>query len=399
MLLLIIIGSNRMLKAQDTAHVLLKSHNTVDVCESVSDRDYTISIDIGDVKPTDSLFGFDFFVRYNPTKVNVSGVGLTVNTLSQFFDNDNDTHIFRSSSDSGLIEGHYGTFSSYPAYGSNMPLIAFTGKFLGNCPDTSYFRLESLTFTLEFKKIMDVSGKYVVVKAEIADKPNRSITAGFVNDTVMFGEEDSIGIATAKINVTNNKQLENIEFEIVTNDSVDFRIEDVSSMSGKLLIDNKLKIANGYKIYTTALEDFGDDTIFAIKIKELKRTKNVKIGELILRPVKVNDCACVVDLNEGITYIKGNIEKDTTSTGYDEIENKSIIGYYNEKNDKIIIESEQEIKEVQIFDMLGNLIKKINFRGIDRIAEIEADGMNSGLYLLTVRNINSEIKKFVMIKN
>ncbi|OGU14481.1 MAG: hypothetical protein A2X61_14535 [Ignavibacteria bacterium GWB2_35_12] len=399
LLLLIYIGSSQILKAQDTAHVLLINHNQVDVCGSVSDRDYIISINIGEVKPTDSLFGFDFYIRYNPAKFNARA-GLTINTLSQFFDNDNDVHIFRSSSDSGLIEGHYGTFSSYPAYG-NKPLIAFTGRFLGSCPDTGYFRLDTLTFTSEFKKIVDVSGKFVLVKAEVLDKPNRSIavsfeTIDFKNDTVIFNKVDSVGTVKAGIIVRNNLNLENIVFELITDNSDYFKIEEIKSISDNIQIDSLSKVANGYLIYTSVTGEIGIEEIFEIKIKEIKRKGEVK--ELKLTPIKVNDCACIKNLIEDKTNLKGNLE-DTTGTGITEFENKTIYGYYNEIKDKFIIESDKEIEEILIYNILGNLIKKINISVIDRNAEIAAEGLTRGVYLVTVRNIKDEIKNIVMIKN
>ncbi len=391
LLLLIYIGSNQMLKAQDTAHVVLKNHYPVDVCGSSSEKECTISISIGEVKPEDDFYGFNFEARYNREKF-IFNEPLYINTLAQFFDNDKRNVAFL---DSGLIRGFGGTYSGTSVYG-NMPLIAFKGRFIGQCPDTSYIRLEWIEFTREFKKVVDYSNKYVIVNAEVADKPGRSITAGFENDTVIFDKADSTGVAVAKINVTNNTRLNNIEFELVTDDTVNFRIEkeDVKSITEKLKIDSLTDIENGYRIYTTIFDDIGNDSVFEIKIKELKR--NGEIKELKLTPIKVNDCTCIKNLIEDKTNLKGNKE-DTL--GITEFENKAINGYYNEIKDKFIIETDTEIKEIVIYNILGNLIKKINISVIDKNAEIAADGLTSGVYLVTVRNMREEINKIVMIKN
>ncbi|MBI5325422.1 MAG: T9SS type A sorting domain-containing protein [Ignavibacteriae bacterium] len=392
LLLLIIIGSNQMLKAQDTAHVLLISDSKIDVCGNIYDKEIVVYISIGEVKPSDGFYGFDFEVSYNRSKF-IFNEGLYMSTLASFFDEDKRSVEFW---ESGLIKGYGVTSSSYSIYG-DMPLIAFKGRYLGNCPDTSYLRLKSLNFTEEYTKVFDSTEKYLLVKTEILDKPNRSISAGFSTDTIMFNEADSIGIATAKINVTNNLRLENIEFEIVTDSAENFRIDTVTSVNSKLNIDSTFKTGNTLIIYTTVFDELADDSIFAIKIKDLKR--NGEIKELKLTPLKVNDCACIKKLAEGKIIAKGNKPKDTTNTGNIEIENKIINGYYSEIKDKIIIESESEIREVIIYNMLGNLIKNIIVSDINKNAEIEANGLPAGIYLVAVRDKKNEIKKIVMIKN
>ena len=384
-----------MLKAQDTAHVLLKNYETIDVCGSSDDKECTISIGIGEVKPEDEFYGFTFEASYNREKF-IFNQPLYINTLAQFFDDDKRNIQFL---DSGLIRGFAGTFSSTSVYG-NMPLIAFKGRYIGQCPDTSSVRLNWLELTDEFKRVVDDKNKFVLVKTEILDKPNRSITAGFSADTVLFGEADSIGIASAILNVTNNTNLENIVLDVVTDDSENFRIIDtVNIISDKIFIDSTVKIGNVLRIFITTLDDLGIDTVFTVKIKELKRNKEGLIKELKIKPIMTNECACIVKLEEGNAIIKGNLQKDTTGTVYYEIENKSINSYYDEINDRIVIKSDKEIKEIRIFDMIGNLIKKISVSEIDKYAEIEADGMNTGIYLVSVKNINNEIKNIVMIKN
>lgn len=390
LLLLIYIGSNQMLKAQDTAQVVLTNHYPIDICGIASDRDYTISINIGEVKPSDSLFGFTFIISYNPSKFNFRS-GLYMNTLSQFFE----IKVFNSR-DTGLIIGNVGTYENIPSSG-NKALIAITGRFLGICPDTGIFRLVQLDFTSEFKKIVNDSDKYVVVQGEVQDKPNRSITASFESDTVIFNEIDSIAIVTAKLNVENNTRLNNIEFELVSDDDENFRIEEIKSITEKLQIDSTSPIEKGLRVYTTTLDDIGDESVFEIKLKEIKRAGVINIKELKLTPIKVNDCSCIKELIEGKTNLKGNIEKDTL--GITEFENKAINGYYNEIEDKFIIETETELKEILIYNMSGNLIKKINVSVIDRKAEISADMLGMGVYMVTVRNIKDEIKNIVMIKN
>ncbi len=104
----------------------------------------------------------------------------------------------------------------------------------------------------------------------------------------------------------------------------------------------------------------------------------------ILVPVKNSDV-----IAENITKLLKNPE-ERTRLG----ENA-----YNEIKDKFIIESDKEIEEILIYNILGNLIKKINISVIDRNAEIAAEGLTRGVYLVTVRNIKDEIKNIVMIKN
>jgi hypothetical protein len=390
LLLILVISSNPYLKSQDTAQAVLTSYDLIDVCGSSQEKVYTISIGIGEVKPSDSLFGFNFWVHYNPQKFTFSS-GLYTGTLAEFFDNK--AVLVR---DSGVISGYAGSFSINAS--GNLPLIAFTGRFIGVCPDSDYFRLDTITFTDGFKKNVNVSGKYVLVKAEVLDKPERSMTASFDKDTIEFNKADSTGEVIAKFAVNDTMRLENADFELTIDDTVNFRIDSIEALTDKIQIDSIKAIDKGFLIKTTILNNINNENLFRIKLKELVQNGGIK--GLKIKPVKVNDCACIIRLIEADANIKGTEKHDTTGLKTDEEENyKSLNGYFDYGNNRFIINSNKKIKEIIMYNLIGNIVRTVQDPGNSDKIGIDAAGLTDGVYILISIDIEKELNKIVMIKN
>jgi hypothetical protein len=68
----------------------------------------------------------------------------------------------------------------------------------------------------------------------------------------------------------------------------------------------------------------------------------------------------------------------------EQINSKRISVYPNPATDKVFVTSDEEINEIQIFDVFGNLLLSGNSR-IIRVA-----GLNSGAYFVKIRTKNND---------
>jgi len=148
---LLFIGSSQNGNCTDTLQPFVYSQRQIDVCGDASSKQVVAVIGLGIVKTKDSLFGCNFQLTYNHDKIKFSSA-LYLNTLSEFFE-------FQQVgfTEDGKIIGAVTTFGNIPVAG-DLPLIAFLGKYLDNCPDTSLITIDYLEFTDEYKKVIS---KYI----------------------------------------------------------------------------------------------------------------------------------------------------------------------------------------------------------------------------------------------
>ena len=71
-------------KAEDTVRAKVNSYQIVDPCGDKIDQ-VLIALDLGKIVKTDSLFGCDFQLSYDTSRLKMHS-GLYINTLSEFFE-------------------------------------------------------------------------------------------------------------------------------------------------------------------------------------------------------------------------------------------------------------------------------------------------------------------------
>jgi hypothetical protein len=142
---LIIIVSPRAFKAQNDINLKIENSEQINLCGADRDKRVIITLYIGKILQSDSLFGFNGQLNYNPEKIQFH-TALPINTLAEFFEynradfNQKGKIIFTASQ----------WMSNIPISGDR-PLFAFLGNYIGTCPDTSWVNLDFIEFTDEHK--------------------------------------------------------------------------------------------------------------------------------------------------------------------------------------------------------------------------------------------------------
>ena len=386
LLWLVPFGTGHELKAKDTAHVVSK--RIVDVCGKKRDQ-VVIVIDLGKIVKSDSLFGCNFQLSYDSTKLRFHSA-LYLNTLAEFFEF-KQVGFVRS----GKIIGVVATMGMQPTAGYR-PLVGFLGDFLGSCPDSVEIKIDYLEFTDEFKKEYVYSSGYVTAK--VLDKSDRYFKVISDKDTTIIDSlktKDSFKIkAVQGIDSTIN----HLELELSMKNFKNYYVENVESADTNLLVIDNLNITDEkVNISFFVKGKLNNKEIAIVNIGEKK--KGEEVAEILINPVAIdNDCSCFSSKIPGLHYIKSLKKKDDTTTVV-EGENvyEDVRDYYSVLNNEWIIESQKTHLLVSIYNVTGNLMAKRQcYFGISRIS---LDGFSNGVYYGVIQCSENKIKRKILIKN
>jgi hypothetical protein len=390
-LLLLTCSSLTGLAQVNNISAVLSQETSIDACGNQNSKQCILSVYLGPITKSDSLYGFDIGIAFNSKKIKFNST-LYSNTLSEFFETETRSFTFWDDT----IRGYAGNFNiSNPQVFGDKPLIAFLGDFVGDCPDTSFVKLLWLEFTEEFKKnISDTVN--AVIEAKIFDKPSRLLKAQFSADSLEFDEQLTKDVYI-KFLYGSEARLGNIEFNFNLEDNILFEISSLITESDKIEILDMIPINKGLKVKVNILDSLSGSEALRLTIKQKKNTD--EISKILIDSVKVDECSCITRLGTDTILLKG-YKKDSTSVEVKEKLNSIISSYYDSKTDEFIIKSvENKIKKVYLYDIRGILIESVGNELLDGYIKIQANKLCEGVYLALTRNELNEINRIVLIKN
>lgn len=341
----------------------------VDVCGNENQRRFILVMNIGNVLPSDSLFGFNFQISYDKEKVKITDA-LYLNTLSEFFD----TKAVSINSSQGKINGYAILMGMQPVYG-NRPLIAFNGLWISNCPDTASFIVDYIEFTDEFKISID-SLKPAILLGEIFTSKDRIFQIEATKDTIV-NQENSF-VFDVDVKVPKLSRLDQFDLKVFSNywrfvvDSVqvlgnDYELLGFEILSGDILDTFKLTFKINF--------DSGRVNTLRFFSKVFNENNFVKV---LIEPEFDSFCKCV-----------NNFVTDSIVLFY-EYEKPNLIQI---ENNDFNIDSEYL---VMITDLMGKLISKFNIKSI-MLVENELKNMfldlSKGTYFVIYMDKNLKVIK------
>lgn len=372
----------------DTVDVVLSQVGTIDVCGEKSDKDIIILISVGRVLQSDSLFGFNFEIKYDSVKFKFHSP-VYLNTLAEFFDI-KDVNFGKK----GLVRGYasVGLFGSQVS--GNRSLIGIYGDYIDKCPGSSVISLNYIEFTDEFKKVIR---DYVPANVEAieVDKPNRFLRTDFELDSIVGLEKDTLINLKIKVKPGTQIRLDTANFEIVTDnyDLISFEGFDLSDGLDLIALENSdsstLKIKTLFKNL--------NEQYININVRVRKNKSDSSL--IKVKPLNTNYCSCVTRFYGDSILIKSK-EKIDTSTVVCENENtkKTLINYYDYISDSFILDLNDYLDGIlKIYDISGSLIleKQINW---SKKISIDGKYLNKGFYLATIKT-DLKINNIILIKN
>lgn len=368
-IVLMIIGSQNA-KGQNKIVPQLESTFIVDACTEDNKKEILVLLKIGEVKKTDSLFGFNFEIKYDPSKIRFDNV-IWQNTLSEFFDTKQST----IRPDEKAIYGTAGHLDpSKPPVSGNLALVALYGVMKTDCPDSSLLEISYLEFTEEFKKVVDTF-QNTKVYSIVSPKPERKLEMTFNIDSLFFNS-DSLAEIELSLNHGDNR-LTSTEF-LLEIDNEDFWIDDIISSDPNCIIETA-DIENGKSV---ALTNNANDCKVNIKIKN-KGTAGEYESSLRIKSVKVGNCDCISHITTDTLNLRSLIINDTVSVGEDLHFELIRLG----ENLRLRFDSSNP-KLITVSDILGRALLEINSIKEEEI--ISFDSFSEGFYLISIESNGSK---------
>ncbi|MCX7879894.1 MAG: T9SS type A sorting domain-containing protein [Ignavibacteria bacterium] len=337
----------------------------IDVCGNENEKRFILVMGVGRVRQSDSLFGFNYEIQFDTSKVKITDV-LYIGTLSEFFDNKSAT----INSKEGKINGYAISFGMIPISGDR-PLVAFNGLWKTLCPDTAHFKINYIEFTDEFKVIIDSLIPTLLI-GEVLPKEQRVLLVNVSDDTIKttLNRFDFV----TQVFLPKKSRVEFFEIDFFL-DTTLLGFEEVTSVGPGIEVMFVEKMQNGYKAHLKLL----NDTIanHSLKIKAFFIGED-KFAQIRIVPNTNLFCKCIAKLGF-----------DSTIVFYDkpisivEGDNKFYkIDYY----DDFLI---------SIYDLMGKLVVESSY------CRLKDVNLPNGIYLIVFKNKydNKILKMIKLVSN
>jgi len=374
-------GTGHGLFAKDTARIVSK--RVIDVCGQRKDK-VVLVIDLGKIVKKDSLFGCNFQLSYDTTKLRFHSA-LYLNTLAEFFEF-KQVGFIRT----GKIIGAVATMGMRPVYGSR-PLVGFLGDYLDSCSNSVEVKIDYLEFTDEFKKEYVYSSGHVV--GRVKDKTERYFKLSADKDTTFILQNENEGLFKIKAEQGIDYNIIDLIVSLKLNNFDNYIIKNIKSAEPSLLEIKKIKKTdNSVNISFFVKGKLNNKDIAVINIAE--KRKGEEVAEILIEALAINSgCSCFTHKFSDLTYVKSRKKIDGVNDNSNKIKND----YYSMYSNEWIIEMVKQGLTVEIYDILGNLMVRKNCDfGISRIS---LDGFSNGVYFGIIQYSNNVIKKKIFIKN
>lgn len=381
--LLLMSGSQIMASNGDTA--FLRSNRKVVECDAAK-KSIIITLDIGEISKSDSLYGYNYRIDFDNSIVDFHSA-LYLNTLSEAMQYRN-TFFYNSE---GYVEGYAANLVGPPVAG-NRPLLGLFGDFIGDCNDTAVVSINYLDFTDEFGKSIEYFDD-IKLFSVIEDNDDSFLSVEFSDDTISGFNDEMISQSIVKLKTKKGLNLNEVELRLKLENNKDFEISDISSISELIDISNvSINEDNAYiKFYL--LDDIEIQDAFQIELRQLNKTNDLALLKSEL--ISINECACITRLNDNTSYIKG-IEKDTTVNVI--IDNDNYLKTrYDAQNQRFVIEGiKNEITSIEIYDINGNMMNSSD-KQYDK-NYVDCSGFPVGAYIMRIQLLDRKQYINLLIK-
>ena len=383
-------GTGQLAKAKDTVTARIESRRVVDVCGQTKDQ-VIVVINLGKVLKSDSLFGFNFQLAFDSTKLRFHSA-LYLNTISEFFEF-KQVGFFKN----GHIVGACATMGSQPAAGDR-PLIGFLGDYIGKCEDSAHVVFDYLEFTDEYTKRLLFNNGFV--EALVADKPDRYLKFTADKDSTIIDTGSTKSSFRLRVEQGMDSTVTSLDVKLFPANFDNYYVESVETADSSLIEIEELIITDdSVDIAFFVKGKLNNKDIAVVNIAE--KEKGEEVAEILVKPVMVNDgCSCFKHLLSSRHYIKSAQKSqdttDTTTVAIDVTENENIFDYYSDMSNEWVIEAKDRSFRVTIYDVLGNLMTE--YHGLSGISRISLDRFSSGIYYGIIQDSRNKIKRKILIK-
>ncbi len=387
--MLSLVGS--IAKAQSPVPVTLKVHSgDVHLCELENDREFIISLSIGKVLSTDDLFGYSLYINFDPSVVRMTG-GLKLNTLSEHLGE------FSSKIYGGTLEIHAVDFI-HKTYGDK-PLIAFQGEYISDCAGTFTIEVEALEPVDDYKHDVDVSNAQIDVYAVIEENDEKFFATTIESDSLIFQADEFSSSFMITADAFDLAKIDKAEFVISLSDQEfpDFFVIDKIVEKNNVRVTEYLSSDQSCTITANITEEFDNNEIFEVFVS--KSDSINATAKLSIESAVKSECSCVTAIFDDSIELRA-YKDTTTDVAVESLVENEINSYYSSGEDVFVINlSGLKSNKIEIFSMLGYIIKNTNSEILSDEIRIDASCISNGVYFGRISLLNGDVKKIVLIKS
>lgn len=243
-LLTILLLSSILVYSEESVKPQIKFLRSVDPCNV--DRSFSVVIDIGEIKPEDQFFGFDYSLKYDTSKVRFVSVNTLNTQMDKFQEKFNYNEI-----ESSEVYGTGGIFGSTPLTGTGF-LVGIRFDYIANDFSDATFTLNYLVMTEEYTREIDVSNSQATLFPEIRDQEERVLK---ISDNISEVVIDStyINQFNLELDIYNDNRLDSFDFALNYNKSyLDLNLMQNENYEFEEIISNefeslyRIKTANNF---------------------------------------------------------------------------------------------------------------------------------------------------------
>ncbi len=380
-LLILTVLSSVILKGNEVVAKIDKTNDFI-VCSKLNDYAVVLTIDIGSVLKSDSLYACNFEIGYNPELIRLGGL-LKYSTLAEGLDEE--SVAAQGDSSGRSIRGFF--YSNNLIYG-NKPLIALRVELIDTCyKGVIPFNLKYLEFTDEFQKKIT---SYTEVNVDVIQNDKHTIRIEIPNDTLFFENENLITLPLI-VTESNYRNINNGEIILSNMNYENYDILSVNNDDLKIEINEYEQVADSLIIKFSKSNIILDKSIIYLK---LKRKKDLHFNNRIKSDIKLNDiCNCSINVQTDEVVLEGKI---VNSIDNDNDEDNSVLITYYDNNLKIV--SERIIESIELIDIRGESIDRISVNSNNYYTSFN-DLYSNGTYILIINTDLNKIRKKIFINN
>lgn len=348
-----------------------------DICEEIfsnNDRYVVLSLDLGKVSVSDSLFGFTLYMQFDETKLYFDDK-MTLNTLSEGFDGDvrlekqGGNHILGNM---GIVFGDINTPSA-----GDLPLVNLRFMYLGDCPDSAMVVLKELSFTSE-TKIPYFLNDTTYIYADVMEGEGRYAKVEYEDTLKTFTDEEILSNSIV-FDLPEESRVNSLELTLDKIDSVLYN--NFTSSNSGLVIEETIETDSNY-VFKLSKTDLSDQYFIQYDIERVKTESFTETAKVAI--TSVNECNCVTEIYNH----KQVLDYTKTGTAISETSKQEL---YEIAGDAILIK--HTLNDIEVYDLSGNCKK---YKDTDKIS---FDDMSAGMYFIIIKALNKiEKVRYLNIK-
>ena len=394
---ILLITGSRILTSAETPALDVKlqlNKDTLVWCGDDNAKSFVLTVNIGTMTSTDSLYGYNFQINYDSTKVILSDL-LTVGTLSENCD-------FKSGGNDTL--GHFRASAMMmgmtPMTG-NLPLVAIQGYLKEDCydlpEDSVKITMDYLEFTNEFTydSIAAFEDTYFPIRRNSAISESQYLKLRVMEDSLNL--LDTVPTMRLYVEIP-DLSIHNISFSIDYSDLKDYFSQDFTGLIDSVTCDGAktefVDMQNGNHLAEIRVEN--DDLflrgdriyVYLKQVDSIYTEADAQNFNLYVTPHELEECNCLG------AYLSDSVKIETFVEKTDDVKEISDLTLYRFDGENLSFSNDYD--NITIYDLRGGLI--LARQGLSAGETIQLASQMNGVFFAVLEK-NKILTRIQIIKH